>query len=133
MESPQVSDEERRSFISNVFAGKLLDDLYGFLYLLVTTKNENLIVPSLSSFINMVRLYGGKIPALVVSAAPLDDVQVAELTTLLSRKLSKSVEISTEVDKSLIGGLYIHVDGRLIDHTVKKQLDDLRDKIKIVL
>jgi len=133
LENPLVTDEDKRKFLNDVFAGKIHDDLYGFLYLLVTTKNESLIVPSLSSFINMVRLYGGKAQALVVSAAPLDDNQIAELSKLLSKKLSKNVEITATVDESLLGGLYIHVDGRLIDRTVKKQLNDLKDKIKIEL
>ena len=40
------------------------------------------------------------------------------------------VEISLKTDPSLIGGFYVHVDGRLMDRTVKKYFSDLKDHIK---
>jgi len=68
--------------------------------------------------------------AYVVSAAELKESQVSALARLLSHKLNKRVRMSLRIDPSLIGGLYIHVAGLIIDRTVKRQLSDMRDALK---
>ena len=68
--------------------------------------------------------------AQVVSAAELSGEQISVLCEALSKKLGRQVDISSSVDPSLIGGLYICVDGYVLDRSVKKLLGDLRDNIK---
>ena len=133
MKDPHISKKEKRRFIDDVFAGGLHNDLHGLLCLMIEKSHESLMTDAISKFIAMAEEHNGKTDAVVVSAAELDEKQISALKGLLSKKLSKQVEISQKVDASLIGGMYILVDGYLIDRTVKKQLDDLRDSIKKVL
>ena len=133
MKDPHISKKEKRRFIDDVFADGLHSDLYGLLRLMIEKSHESLMTDAISRFIAMAEEYNGKTDAVVVSAAELDENQISVLKSLLSKKLNKQVEISQKLDASLIGGMYILVDGYLIDRTVKKQLDDLRDSIKKVL
>lgn len=71
----------------------------------------------------------GKTTTHVVSAAPLGDEQIAALKDVLSRKTGKDIELSPSIDPSLIGGLYISVDGFVLDGTVKKQLRDMESSL----
>lgn len=64
--------------------------------------------------------------AQVVSAAALSENQISKLTNLLSEKIGERVEIISNTDPSLIGGLYIHVNGQIINCTVKKQINDMK-------
>ena len=130
MEHPDISDKDKHEFLEAVFAGNLYDDIKGFLYLLIAKNREKLIVPALSAFIDLVDSHNGKTTAAVVSAVQLNEQQISSLKNVLEKKLNKQVEISAKVDSSLIGGLYIHVDGYFIDYTVRKQLNDLKDSIK---
>jgi len=66
----------------------------------------------------------------VLSSVLLNENQISALENLMSKKLGKQIEISSEIDSSMIGGLYIRYDGIVIDHTVKKQLQDLKESIK---
>ena len=68
--------------------------------------------------------------AKVVTAAELSPLQFSALEELLKRKLNRQVEISSKTDASLIGGLYVYVDGLIIDHSVKKQIGDMKERIK---
>jgi len=68
--------------------------------------------------------------ARVISATELSESQASAITNMLCKKLNKQVEISLNIDPSVIGGLYIHVSGIIIDRTIKKQLADLRDAAK---
>ena len=70
------------------------------------------------------------IQAHVFSAVALGEEKISTLRDTLSKKLGKPVEIMPGIDPSLIGGLYIHVGGFVIDHSVKRQLADLKDSLK---
>ena len=70
-----------------------------------------------------------KTKAKVVSAVNLSARQISALEKVLTKKLDKQVEISPETDASLIGGFYVHVDGLVIDSSVKKQISDMKESI----
>ena len=67
-----------------------------------------------------------RIEARAVSAAALGESRILALKNALSKKLGKPVALSASVDPAVIGGLYVQAGGRIFDHTVKRQLSDLR-------
>ena len=69
--------------------------------------------------------------AQVVSAVKLSDAQLLKLKDSLSKNLNKQVDISNIVDPALIGGLYIQVDGCVIDRSIKKQIQDIKKSVKV--
>jgi len=73
---------------------------------------------------------GGSTAAQVVSAVPLREDQLSALRELLNKKLDKTVTLSPRVDPALLGGLWIYVDGHVIDRSLKKQLRDITESIK---
>ncbi|MCL1999269.1 MAG: ATP synthase F1 subunit delta [Turicibacter sp.] len=123
---PRISAAEKRAFFDEAFKDKVSSDLLGLLYLAVDKGREEYIVPILASFIDMANDRLRKTTAVVVSAVPLAPRQIGELAALLSRKLSKEVVIEQRVDTSIIGGLYIQVDGYYVDRTIKSRLQELK-------
>lgn len=71
-----------------------------------------------------------KTTAYVQSAVTLQGHQLTALTAILSKKLNRQVTLSVQTDPSLLGGLSIRVDGRVIDRSVKKQLRDMHIHIR---
>ena len=67
--------------------------------------------------------------ARVVSAIALKPEQISALEAALSEKLGKPVEVLSEVDASLVGGLYINVDGLVMDSTVKRRIGEPEDPV----
>ena len=130
IEHPRLSYDEKKKFLDNVFAGKIHDDLMGFMHLVTKESSGDVLIASLSTFINMANVQAGRTVVHVTSAAALSDSQMDALSSVLSKKLGKKVDIDPNVDPSLIGGLHIRVDNFLIDHTMKKQLNDLIDSVK---
>lgn len=127
---PAISTAEKRGILSDALRGKIHDDLLGFLYLVIDKNRESFLIPALTEFIATGESYNRKTTANVVSAAELGQHQLAALKDMLSKKLNKQVEIQSQVDPSVLGGFYIHVDGYLIDRTVRKQLSDMKYAIK---
>ncbi len=48
-----------------------------------------------------------------------------QITTILEEKLNKKIVIEHSSNDRLIGGFKVHVDGKLIDYSVKNQIDKL--------
>jgi F-type H+-transporting ATPase subunit delta len=65
----------------------------------------------------------------VRSAIPLDEDTRRKLGETLSKATGKSVEVKVVVDPSVVGGIYAKVGDQVIDATVRKRLEDLKESI----
>jgi len=127
---PQIPASEKQEFFRKVFAKHINDDLLGFLFLVTEKNRETYLVPALDSLIGMISRHKGKVTANVCFASALSEKQLAAIKNVLSKMLDKDVEISLNVDKTIIGGPYILVDGYYLDWTVRTRLRDLMVHMK---
>jgi F-type H+-transporting ATPase subunit delta len=128
---PQVSAAQKRDFFGNVLREHVHEDILGLLCLAIDKNREVYIIPALDEFIGRLERFWRKTTAKVISANELSDEHVLALSKALSKKLEKEVSIDVTVDPSIIGGLYIHVDGFLIDRTIKTNLRELRKHVSV--
>ncbi len=69
----------------------------------------------------------------ITSAAPLSDAHVAALKEALKDVTGgRSVEISANVDPSIIGGLVVRLGSRMVDGSLKTKLNAIRIRMKEV-
>lgn len=68
----------------------------------------------------------GIITARVTAAAPLSAAQ----ETALAKSLGQNVELSTEIDPSLLGGLVVQIGSWRMDDSVKGKLERLSRRLK---
>jgi F-type H+-transporting ATPase subunit delta len=71
----------------------------------------------------------GIVPAVVTTAMPLDEEGLAAVRSQVQRLADATVDLRTEVDSSLIGGLTIRIGDRLIDGSVRGRLERLRERL----
>lgn len=64
--------------------------------------------------------------ATVTTAVPLDDAQQQRLTASLSAQLGRRVQLQTEVDPTVVGGVLVRVGGELIDGSTSSRLAQAR-------
>jgi F-type H+-transporting ATPase subunit delta len=67
--------------------------------------------------------------ASVTSAQPLDKHSEKEIIEHLNKMVSGKVEIRKQIDEKLLGGVVIKLDDTLIDASVKKSLEDLKQEL----
>jgi len=65
----------------------------------------------------------------VKSATPLDDAQIRELAAALSRATNKDIEVKVVVDPSLMGGIVATIGDTVIDGTVRRRLEQLKETL----
>jgi F-type H+-transporting ATPase subunit delta len=68
----------------------------------------------------------GEVTAEVTSARPLSDEQARAVETALQRVEGRNVALALKVDPSLIGGLLVKVGSRLVDSSLKTQLERMK-------
>ncbi len=71
----------------------------------------------------------GVVAATALSAVPLDEPQRKALTSALGDAVGKRVELASQVDPAVLGGVLVRMGGRNYDGTVRAQLDALRRRL----
>jgi F-type H+-transporting ATPase subunit delta len=69
------------------------------------------------------------IHATATSAAPMGPDEVRALTTRLGELTGGRVELATDVDPAILGGVVVRLGDRLIDGSVRGRLERLRSKL----
>jgi F-type H+-transporting ATPase subunit delta len=71
----------------------------------------------------------GYIEVDVRTAFPLKDAEQGRLSSVLERVLQKKARLRVEVDPSLIGGVYIKAGDRVIDASIRGQVERLAKRL----
>ena len=82
-----------------------------------------------AEFGRLVDQRNGIVHATATSALPLDTAEMKKLTARLEQMTGGTVELTVEIDPSLLGGLVVRVGDRLIDGSVRGRLERLRTQL----
>lgn len=72
----------------------------------------------------------GEVKARVQAAFDLTDAQAKALQSSLSEATGKNVTLDVEINKDLIGGMIVTVGSRMVDDSVKRKLERLKQAMK---
>lgn len=123
---PQISTVRKKETFRNVFEGKIDNELLSFLLILI---EKDRILYLREKLKQMEEIYLKRINrtyAHVKSVVPLNEEQVEKLTKKLENKFNTQIILDQQIDKSIIGGLYIRVGDHIIDDTIKSKLDEMK-------
>ncbi len=133
LETPRISTAEKIELIDKVFKGKYSDILVNFLKVITEKRRIPYIFDIYESFKKIYIAYNDIMVANVVSAQKLSDEQINNLVVKLEELSDKKVEIYNIVDESVIGGMRIEADGRIIDGTISSKLSVMKDSLKEIV
>jgi len=120
---PNVSAQQLEALILGV-AGEDVDGA-GRNFVQVLIANDRLgLIPEIRALYEALRReHEGILEARIVSAFPMDEAQRAQLVARLEAKYRRTVSAQLEVDPQLIGGVRIVIGDKVLDATVRGQLD----------
>ena len=127
---PKVVKDEKIAFIENVFLGRVSDEVMGFFRIIVTKDRYNDMIAIFDYFLHKVKEYKGIGTAHVTSAIALSEEQKAAVEKrLLETTRYHSFDMDYKVDPSILGGLIIRIEDRVVDSSLKTQLDKLTKQL----
>lgn len=127
---PKVSKDEKKEILNHVFGGKVSEEILNFLYVIVDKRRE-MYIEEISEYFDFLYNEEKNIAlATVVTAIPMDESTQNRLKEKLSKELNKNVVLKNLVDESIIGGAILKIDNKIIDGTVKGQLESIEKNLK---
>ena len=72
----------------------------------------------------------GILQVTAVTAAPLTEAQVKALTEKVQAMTGKQVDLTVKLDKKVLGGIRLDMDGKRLDGTVRTRLDNIGSRIE---
>jgi F-type H+-transporting ATPase subunit delta len=70
-----------------------------------------------------------KVLAEVLTAVELDDETRQKLADALSRATGKQVDVKVLLDPTVVGGFYAKIGDQVIDATIRRRLQELREQL----
>ena len=130
LSSPNIPKEERVQILDSSFRGKI--DTYVLNFLKVLTEKGYI-----RHFSGCCQFYrqcynkdNGIMPVVAYTAVPLSDELRRKLTAKLSTVTGKTIELDCRIDPETLGGVRLDFDGRQVDGTVRRRLEDIRGLLK---
>ncbi len=124
---PGIDKKEKVHFLEKLFKQKCTDNVMGFLILIVKKGRQEQMMEIFESFLNRVREAEGIGSLKITSATELTEKEKgAVLGRLLELTEYKGFETIYVVDDSLIGGLMIHLEDKVIDSSIKTKLHNMK-------
>jgi F-type H+-transporting ATPase subunit delta len=129
--SDQSMDRAQRAKILDELLGdKVSEHTLGLLTFIVAQGRARQLPQILEELSALAAEARNSVVAEVRSATPLDEKQRTELASALSKATGKQVEVKVLVDPSVIGGIVAKIGDTVIDGTIRRRLEQIREQVR---
>ena len=126
--SPYLSTQEKTDGLRRAIEGA--DEAFlNFLDLLVENHRMPVIFRIRRDFDELWEQENRLLPVQVTSAVPLDDAIVQEIGSTIGEQTGKQVELSSQVDPDILGGIVVRVGNAILDASIRNRLEQLRKQV----
>ncbi|CAM3535181.1 F0F1 ATP synthase subunit delta [Paracidovorax anthurii] len=125
-DNPKVSPEQLFDVIAGVVRAPLTDAARNFLRVLIDNGRLEALPEVAAQFRALVNRRNGSSDAVVHSAFPLDASALADLGASLEKRFGRKLNLSVQLDDSLIGGVRVVVGDEVLDTSVKARLEQMK-------
>ena len=129
LEDPQIPFDVRLNALLEPFGSGMLPQMGNLLTLVLRRRRVESIPNMAREFRRLYNHRNGIVEATAISAAELDDAELAALLSRLEQLTGGRIELETRVDSALLGGVQVRLGDQLIDGSVRGRLERLRNMV----
>ncbi len=126
---PQMPIERKQAVIADLLGARASATTVGIVQFIVSQGRVSELPDVATALVEKAAEARSKALAEVRSAVPLDDSTIERLTAALSKATGKSVEVKVIVDESVIGGIVARIGDTVIDGSIARRVDSLRQAL----
>ena len=129
LSSPLIKADTKNSILTSVFKNSTpLMQL--FLKKVINARRERYLVEIANQFIAIYNDQKGIARATVTAATTLDEASLNQIKAYISKKINKPhVQLTVKTDADIIGGLVINYEDKLLDMSIKSELNKLKQQL----
>jgi len=131
LNNPEVTYTEKCAIIDGVIRDGLSDEIRNFLKLLLEKKRFDIFL-DVAEYLRAKYSHHGQVDVLLKTAFPLELDLIKRIEVALKKKLKQNLRFYIDLDGSLLGGVQVVIGNTIIDGSVKKRLEDLREKLTTI-
>ncbi len=131
LEAPGVGLSDKEKVINTALTDGFSDEIRHFLAMLTDKKRIDCFA-DIAEFIRIKYSHEGEEEALLRTTYILDSELIARIKKKMEDKFKKKFKFYIEPDASLLGGIQIIIGNTVIDGSVRRRLDELKEKLMAV-
>ena len=132
--NPLVSNDAKGEVLKKTLQSQINTETFKFLMVLVNRNRINLLRSVIASYLELVYETASIKTIEIVTASPFTNEQKDKLVQKLKELTNaREIRLIINVDSSLIGGFLIQTESKVIDFTIKNQLQKLAKHLDTVL
>ena len=124
-----IDKQQREKVLEELLADKVSPHTLGLLSFIVTQGRARQLPQILEHVSQLAADARQMVVAEVRSAIPLDEKQQEELAASLSKATNKKVTVKVIVDPAVLGGVVAKVGDTVIDGSIRRRLDQLKEQV----
>ena len=125
----EITVSEKCDFIDKVLSEGFSEETRQFLKLLIRKGRIDKIL-DITEHIRKKHSPGEEEEAVLRTSFPLDLELIREIKNNLEDKFKKKFKLYINLDGSLLGGIQVVIGNTVLDGSVRRRLDDLKEKLK---
>ena len=127
---PTIPVQDKKTVAKEVFGGRISQELLNFICILIDKRRIGAWDGIGRQYEKLVLEKDGLTKGILYSVVPVDKARLEAFENKTGAALDKQVKLENRIDESLIGGIRIYVDGKLIDASVKARLENMKQRMK---
>jgi F-type H+-transporting ATPase subunit delta len=128
LESPKIKLEDKTRFLKQRL-GAVNPLALNLVSLLITRSSIGIIGEVAAEYKRWLDDYHGVKAADVVTAVSIDDKEKNKLAAQLGELVQAKVEVTSQVDPAILGGVVVRVGGKLLDGSTRSKLTVLKKEL----
>lgn len=130
LDDPSKPLEEKQALLEDVLTEDIDRRARNFIYTLASNNDVNLLAEIIDDYERLLRQGALEVPvAQVTSAMPLTDAERDALENRLRQRFGDELEVSYQVEPSIIGGVIVKVGDHYIDGSIATKLEKMRERL----
>jgi F-type H+-transporting ATPase subunit delta len=117
---------DREKLFSDLMKERFSELFFNFLLLVLKNKRFYLINQIYYDFVNRVDSHYNQIRVEAITAIPLPDDRLSEVSQQIAKYLDAEVRLENKVDPSIIGGIIIRLNGKMFNASLAEQFKRLK-------
>jgi len=128
--SPQVEKRRKMGIMDELTKTRFSSLMHNFLALLVRKGRQGFINEIAFEFGRLLDKKRKRIRATITTVISLSSGSIEKLKQTLAQALNAEVVLESKVDPSILGGLIVNLDGKVVDGSIRHQLQRLAKFLK---
>jgi F-type H+-transporting ATPase subunit delta len=127
LKSPIISADKKNKIIDAVAGDKISKITQTFIKLLSSKNRESVLPEIIFSFIEQYNKLKGIHKVKLTTATPVtDEIRDSFVSKIGASSSIKNIQLETQVNEKLIGGFILEMEGKLIDASILRDLNDVK-------